>query len=145
MTPPLEEAQRLLRLARRDRENFDLLLPLPQASLAALGFLAQQSVEKALKAVAASRGVEVRRTHDLAALGEAIVADVGALPVTIDDLRSLNPYAVEFRHDDEIIPTTTRAQLDVLLSNQKRSRFLGQSLPRAQSRGPRNDNFQRFP
>jgi len=54
----------LLRLARRDRETFDLLLPLPQASLAALGFLAQQSVEKALKAVAVSRGVEVRRTHE---------------------------------------------------------------------------------
>ena len=64
MTPSREEARRLLRLARRDRETFDLLLPLPQASLAALGFLAQQSVEKALKAVAVSRGVEVRRTHE---------------------------------------------------------------------------------
>jgi hypothetical protein len=44
MTPPFEETQRLLRLAQRDRETFDLLLPLPKASLAALGFLAQQSV-----------------------------------------------------------------------------------------------------
>lgn len=113
MTPPREEAQRLL---RRDRETFDLLQPLPQASLAALGFLAQQSVEKALKAVAVSRGVEVRRTHDLAALGEAILADGGALPVTVDGLRSLNPYAVEFRYDDEILPTITRAELDTLLS-----------------------------
>jgi hypothetical protein len=69
-----------------------------------------------LKAVAVSRGVEVRRTHDLAALGEAIVADGGALPVTVDDLRCLNPYAVEFRYDDEIVPTTTRAELDTLLS-----------------------------
>jgi hypothetical protein len=43
MTPPLEEAQRLLRLARRDGETFYLLLPLHQASLAALGFLAQNS------------------------------------------------------------------------------------------------------
>ena len=116
MTPPREEARRLLRLARRDRDTFDLLLPLSQASLAALGFLAQQSVEKALKAVAVSRGLEVRRTHDLAALGEAIVADGGALPVTVDDLRSLNPYAVEFRYDDEIVPTITRAELDTLLS-----------------------------
>ena len=116
MTPPREEARRLLRLARRDRETFDLLLPLPQASLAALGFLAQQSVEKALKAVAVSRGVEVRRTHDLAALGAAVLADGGALPVTVDDLRSLNPYAVEFRYDDEMVPTITRAELDTLLS-----------------------------
>jgi HEPN domain-containing protein len=56
MTPPREEARRLLRLARRDRETFDLLLPLLQANLAALGFLAQQSVEKALKAVAVYLG-----------------------------------------------------------------------------------------
>lgn len=116
MTPPREEAGRLLRLARRDRDTFNLLLPLPQASLAARGFLAQQSVEKALKAVAVSRGVEIRRTHDLTALGEAILADGGALPVTVDDLRSLNPYAVEFRYDDEIVPTITRAELDTLLS-----------------------------
>jgi HEPN domain-containing protein len=116
MTPPLEEARRLLRLAQRDRETFDLLMPLPRASLAALGFLAQQSSEKALKAVAVSRGIEVRRTHDLAALGEAILADGGALPVSVEDLRSLNPYAVEFRYDDEIVPTTTRAELDTLLS-----------------------------
>jgi HEPN domain-containing protein len=116
MTPPREEAQRLLRLALRDRETFDLLLPLPKASLAALGFLAQQSVEKGLKAVAVSRGVEVRRTHDLAALGEAILAHGGTLPVAVDDLRSLNPYAVEFRYDDEIVPTMTRAELDTLLS-----------------------------
>ena len=108
MTPPREEARRLLRLARRDRETFDLLLPLPQADLAALGFLAQQSVEKALKAVAVARGLEVRRTHDLAALGAAVLADGVALPVTVDDLRRLNPYAVEFRYDDEMVPTITR-------------------------------------
>ena len=66
--------------------------------------------------MAVSRGVEVRRTHDLAALGAAILTDGGALPVTVDDLRSLNPYAVEFRYDDEIVPTIARAELDTLLS-----------------------------
>lgn len=69
-----------------------------------------------MKSVAVSRGIEVRRTHDLAALGEAIVADGGALPVTVDELRSLNPYAVEFRYDDEIVPTIAREELDALLS-----------------------------
>jgi HEPN domain-containing protein len=115
MTPQLEEARRLLRLARRDRETFALLLPLPKASVASLGFLVQQSAEKAPKAVAAARGIEVRRTHDLAALGQAILADGEALPVTVDELRSLNPFAVEFRYDDEILPTLTREALDVLL------------------------------
>ena len=68
MTPQREEALRLLRLARRDRDTFDLLLPLPKASLAALGFHAQQAAEKALKAVAVLRELEAPRTHDLAAL-----------------------------------------------------------------------------
>lgn len=62
MTPQREEALCLLRLAKRDRETFDLLLPLPKASLAALGFHAQQAAEKALKAVAVSLGLEVPRT-----------------------------------------------------------------------------------
>ena len=51
MTPALDEARRLLRLALRDSDTFALLFPLPQAAMAALGFHAQQAVEKALKAV----------------------------------------------------------------------------------------------
>ncbi|MEW6292519.1 MAG: HEPN domain-containing protein [Pseudomonadota bacterium] len=58
MTPQREEALRLLRLARRDRETFELLLPLERASLVALGFHAQQAVEKALKAVAVEHCLE---------------------------------------------------------------------------------------
>jgi HEPN domain-containing protein len=115
MTPQFEESRRLLRLALRDRETFDLLLPLPKASLAALGFHAQQAVEKVLKAVAALRSIEIRRTHDLAALAQAIIDDGGTLPLTIDDLRCLNPFAVEFRYDDEMIPTITREELNTLL------------------------------
>ena len=48
MTPALEEAQRLFRLALRDRGTVELLLPLPQASIAAIGFHAQQSVKSRL-------------------------------------------------------------------------------------------------
>lgn len=116
MTPALEEASRLLRLARRDRETFELLMPLSRASVAALGFHAQQSVEKALKAVCALRGIEVRRTHDLAALGQAILDAGDALPLPLDELRVLNPFAVEFRYDDEIISTMTRGELDARLA-----------------------------
>lgn len=111
MTPTLEEALRLLRLARRDSETFELLMPLPKASVAALGFHAQQSVEKALKAVCALRSIEVRRTHDLAALAQAIQDNGAALPLPIDDLRALNPFAVEYRYDDEIVSAVTRDEL----------------------------------
>jgi len=52
--------------------------------------------------VATIRGLEIGRTHDLAALGQAIPDSGQALPVSIDELRALNPFAVEFRYDDEI-------------------------------------------
>jgi len=116
MTPQLEEALRLLRLARRDRDTFNLLLPLPEAGVAALGFHAQQAAEKALKAVAVLLGLEVLRTHDLAALGQAILDNGMALPLTVDQLRSLNPFAVEYRYDDELIPSISREALTATLA-----------------------------
>jgi len=116
MTPQLEEARRLLRLARRVQETFDLLYPLPKASLAALGFNAQQAVEKSLKAVATLRGIEIRRTHDLTALVQGIENDGASLPLDIEALRRLNPFAVEYRYNDEIIPATSRDELREMLS-----------------------------
>lgn len=115
MTPALEEAHRLLRLAVRDSDTFALLLPLPKATMAALGFHAQQAVEKALKAVCTRHNIEVRRTHDLTALGQAVLDHGTALPVSLDELRSLNPFAVEFRYDDEITSSMRREDLDALL------------------------------
>lgn len=108
MTPQREE---VLRLARRDRETFDLLLLLPKASLAALGFHAQQAAEKALEAVVVSLGLEVPRTHDLVALGQVILDSGMVLPLTVDQLRSLNSFAVEYRCDDELIPAISREAL----------------------------------
>ena len=108
LTPALEEAQRLLRLARRDLSTVRLLVPLPQASLAAIGFHAQQSTEKALKAVCTLRQLEFRRTHDLFVLGHLLVTNGSALPVTLEQLRTLNPFAVEFRYDDEVAPDLSR-------------------------------------
>lgn len=116
MTPQLEEAQRLPLLARRDHETFDLLYPLPNASLAALGFNAQQAVEKSLKAVATLRGIEIPRTHDLTALVQGIENDGTYLSVDIEALRRLNPFAVEYRYNDEIIPATTREELREMLT-----------------------------
>lgn len=116
MTPQLEEAQRLFRLALRDQETFALLLPMPRASLAAIGFHAQQAAEKALKAVAVLRHIEYQRTHDLTALANAILESGGELPLSINELRNLNPFAVEFRYDDELIPLISREELDTLLS-----------------------------
>lgn len=116
MTPAFEEAIRLLRLAQRDNETFRLLKDIPQASLAAVGFHAQQSIEKALKAVCVLRDIEIRRTHDLAALAELIRASGVTPAVDIDTLRLINPFTVEFRYDDELVAPITRDELDGAVS-----------------------------
>jgi HEPN domain-containing protein len=105
MSPQLEEARRLLRLAHRDRTAFAALAAAPEVALAVACFHAQQAVEKALKAVLCLHGVGYRRTHDLEELAGAL-ADIGAVvPASADDLRRLTPYAVEFRYDEEGPPT----------------------------------------
>lgn len=103
MTPQREEAERYLRLARRDEAAFLALLEIPSVDFVVACFHAQQACEKALKAAMCLLGVEFRRTHDLEALAGQL-SDAGCTPaIALDDLRRLTPYAVEFRYDDEAI------------------------------------------
>jgi HEPN domain-containing protein len=103
MTPQREEAERFLRLAKRDQAAFAALLSTATVDPAVAFFHAQQAAETALKAVMCLRGLTYRRTHDLEELA-GMLSDVGAVPpVAGHDLRCLTPYAVEFRYDDEAI------------------------------------------
>ena len=103
MTPQLEEAERFLRLARRDQAAFAALLSTATVDPAVAIFHAQQAAEKTLKAVMCLHGLAYRRTHDLEELA-GMLSDVGVLaPVAVRDLRCLTPYAVEFRYDDDAI------------------------------------------
>lgn len=101
MTPQRNEAERFLRLARRDEAAFLALLEIPSVDFSVACFHAQQASEKAIKAAMCLLGIEFRRTHDLEALAGQL-SDAGCTPtIAIDDLRRLTPYAVEFRYDDE--------------------------------------------
>jgi len=103
MTPQREEAERFLRLAKRDQAAFAALLNAAAVDPAVACFHAQQAAEKSLKAVMCLHGLEYRRTHDLEALA-GMLRDVDVAPsVDEHDLRCLTPYAVEFRYDDEAI------------------------------------------
>ncbi|HRF74485.1 MAG TPA: HEPN domain-containing protein [Accumulibacter sp.] len=107
MTPSLEEALRLLRLAQRDLQTYRILAAHPDASLAATCFHAQQSVEKALKAVLTARRATFPRTHNLEELG-LLVTEIGiGLPAPGRDLRRLTPFAVDFRYDEETVGLIT--------------------------------------
>ncbi len=82
----------------------------------AVCFHAQQACEKALKAVLASAGTEIPRTHNLE---ELQVSSVKLLPASAAsilgslDLSELTPYAVEIRYDAEFWPDRDTADAAV--------------------------------
>src|SRR4051794_15876126 len=65
LSPDREQAELLLRKAVEDQAVLVALAENPEIADAALGFHAQQAVEKALKAVLAARGDDFPWTHDL--------------------------------------------------------------------------------
>jgi HEPN domain-containing protein len=116
MTPFIEEARRMLRLAERDFQTFTILRAHPDAKLAPTCFHAQQAVEKALKAALMASQVHFRYTHDLEELWN-LLADAGTTPPQpIDAVRRLSPFAVELRYDDQLIPLLTREEAEDIAS-----------------------------
>lgn len=106
MTPALEEAMRMLRLADADLAAFNVLLASPEVSPTIAGFHAQQAIEKCLKAVLFAQGIPFRRTHDLIELADLLDAASG-FPLDLDQLALLNPYAVTLRYDDLEVQTVS--------------------------------------
>jgi HEPN domain-containing protein len=104
MTPSLEEARRLLKLARDDHAAFLALAALPHIRPAVALFHAQQAMEKSLKAVLLAKGLTSRKTHDLYELVDTLAQTGIDLPFDTDALTRLSPYAVEFRYGEETLP-----------------------------------------
>jgi HEPN domain-containing protein len=74
------------------------------APLDAVAFHLQQTAEKLLKALLASRGVEYPRTHDVEALLDLALTDFSGLNEFRERLLGLNAYAVEMRYDAALYP-----------------------------------------
>jgi len=110
-----EEAATLYRLASQDRLAFQTLNANCNIDLRIACFHGQQAVEKAIKAVLVSQCVTFPPTHDLIKLAGLLSAESAALPVPLDKLRKLNPYAVVFRYDDREIHTLTRTEASELV------------------------------
>jgi HEPN domain-containing protein len=66
------------------------------------GFLAQQAIEKALKAVLTARGVSFERSHDIDYLCAVIEAAGLDLTAELKAAVMLTPWAVEFRYADPV-------------------------------------------
>lgn len=64
-----------------------------------LGFHAQQTAEKMLKAVLAYQGIDFPFTHRLTDLIDLGKEHGITLPAKLENIRFLTPFAVEFRYD----------------------------------------------
>jgi len=121
MNAAYRQAELFLRIAQRDQRAFvSLAHSLPTEDFPVAAFLAQQAIEKSFKAVLCLSGIAYEHTHDLEALAQQLRSAGVALPVTIEDLLRLTPYAVAFRYDDTLIPLVTpehaRAMVDACIA-----------------------------
>jgi HEPN domain-containing protein len=93
-------AKVLARKAEGDAKAMRRLAPDPEIDDEAVGFHAQQAIEKWLKAVMALQGLEEARLHDLGRLLE-ILDEAGVdSPPGADWLDDLSIYAVPLRYAD---------------------------------------------
>lgn len=90
----------LARKAEGDAKVARKLAPDPDIDDEAVGFHAQQAVEKWLKAVMASHGLKEMRTHDLGRLVVLLGKAEVDLPPSADLLDDLSIYAVPMRYAD---------------------------------------------
>jgi HEPN domain-containing protein len=100
MDPQHELGRMLLRKAADDLSMARRLADDPDSPDWGIGFHIQQAVEKGIKAVLCTKGIEYPRTHNISALLD-ILADNG-ITMTIDreSLIVLTPYGVIFRYDE---------------------------------------------
>ena len=95
-----EHAELLLRKAAEDEFVVEELFSNPAAPDGVIGFHAQQSVEKTLKAALTLFSVHYGRTHSIAALIDLLAENRIAFPSELDQVRRLTPFAVAFRYDE---------------------------------------------
>jgi HEPN domain-containing protein len=98
MADQADLASQLLGLARDDEAAARAMLAVADVTDSIVGFHAQQAVEKALKAVLASRSIDFPFSHNLAVLMQ-LCEDAGlTLPSPLTDADRLTPYGLSVRY-----------------------------------------------
>lgn len=108
-SPELEAAEALLRAAADDEAAVRELLDSSRVGDSVVGFHAQQTVEKTLKAVLASRGVDYPFTHDVARLLDVVGRAQLPEALPIRDAEDLTPWATELRYGGSPLSRLDRA------------------------------------
>jgi HEPN domain-containing protein len=97
-------AATLLARAREDMQTLEALVGADVPDRA-VGFHAEQVVEKSLKAVLADREVDYRQSHDIGYLLELAVANGIEPPADLGEARRLRPFATELRYEHPVDAT----------------------------------------
>lgn len=92
-----QQALRWLEYARNDLQAASVILSRDDVAPRTACFLAQQSAEKALKAIIVLKGLNVVKTHDLDAIAEKLPEKDNAAFASID-LTWLTEWSVESRY-----------------------------------------------
>jgi HEPN domain-containing protein len=111
MKQPRDLALRFLALADRDMKTCRQLSEISDSDDEAIGFHAQQAIEKCLKAVLAGKAIPFRKTHDLVELVDILKDRLQLAPPHVDVLDQLNPFAVTFRYEFLDLEPVNRSQL----------------------------------
>ena len=96
---PLERAELLLAKAKDDEILLEEILSNEKVRDEIIGFHAQQAAEKLLKALLMAKNIPYRRTHDLRELIDLVKDNGIEFPESLMEIRTLSPFAVEFRYD----------------------------------------------
>jgi HEPN domain-containing protein len=94
-------AEQLLQRASDDEAAARAMLPVETVTDMIVAMLAQQGVEKSMKAVLAAHGVDFPFTHDIGGLAKICKEADVPLPDDLGEADQLTPYAGALRYDAE--------------------------------------------
>lgn len=101
MVKPGQIVQEWLQFSRRDLQAARFLSSTKDETMSrTIGFLCQQSAEKAIKAFLAHKKVKFGKIHDLQVLGDEVTKISPSVKGLMIRAISLTPYAVEFRYPE---------------------------------------------
>jgi HEPN domain-containing protein len=94
-----ERTELLLAKAKDDETLLEEIISNEKIRDEIIGFHAQQAAEKLLKALLMAKNIPYRRTHDLRELIDLTRDNGIEFPESLMEIRTLSPFAVEFRYD----------------------------------------------
>ena len=95
-----EQALLLLAKAAQDESLPDAVIGVDTVADEVFGFHCQQAAEKMIKALLSGAGMPFQKTHNIAALMEALAGAGMPLPESFEELETFTPFGALYRYED---------------------------------------------